>query len=160
MIGDNDEPHPFQYAEAPFYPCKYGSSSFPTGANLDNAVVSTILPAAPCYDVHNNHLTLFIPPLDPDPVSWSGLPLATTEAPQGYDVDALQQSSEINARQGSSPSNASSQLIYVLSFHCERSNDNFLSVAYTPSFHPFHSGLFLLSSACNAIKGHTSLLQT
>lgn len=49
------------------------------------------------YDIHNDHLTLFIPPIDFDSVIWSGLPLPPAEALQRYDVDAVQQSTELNA---------------------------------------------------------------
>lgn len=46
------------------------------------------------YDIHNDHLTLFIPPIDPDSLILSGLPLSPAEALQLCDVDAVQQSTE------------------------------------------------------------------
>lgn len=49
------------------------------------------------YDIRNEHLTLFIPPIDPESVIWSGLPLSPAEALQRYDVDAVLPSTEINA---------------------------------------------------------------
>jgi Xaa-Pro dipeptidase len=41
-------------------------------------------------------LTLFIPPIDPDDVVWSGLPLQPEEAIKIYDVDDVQTSTEVN----------------------------------------------------------------
>jgi Xaa-Pro dipeptidase len=32
------------------------------------------------YDIKTDHLTLFIPPIDPEDVIWSGLPLLEKEA--------------------------------------------------------------------------------
>ncbi len=32
------------------------------------------------YDIKNDHLTLFIPPVDPEDVIWSGMPLLQKEA--------------------------------------------------------------------------------
>lgn len=40
------------------------------------------------YEVSISTLTLFIPPLDPDSVIWSGLPLLPSEALKKYDIDA------------------------------------------------------------------------
>jgi Xaa-Pro dipeptidase len=42
-------------------------------------------------------LTLFIPPIDPDSVIWSGLPLTPEEALQKYDVDDVRSTVEVNA---------------------------------------------------------------
>lgn len=41
-------------------------------------------------------LTLFIPPIDPDDVVWSGLPLLPDQAIKIYDVDDVQTSTEVN----------------------------------------------------------------
>lgn len=41
-------------------------------------------------------LTLFIPPIDPDDVVWSGLPMLPDQAIKLYDVDDVQTSSEVN----------------------------------------------------------------
>jgi Xaa-Pro dipeptidase len=43
-------------------------------------------------------LTLFIPPIDPDDVVWSGLPLTPDQAIKIYDVDDVQTSTEVNPR--------------------------------------------------------------
>jgi Xaa-Pro dipeptidase len=37
------------------------------------------------YDVKKDELTLFIPPIDPDSVIWSGLPLSPEQANKLYD---------------------------------------------------------------------------
>ena len=48
------------------------------------------------YDISTSTLTLFIPPLDPSSVIWSGLPLSPSQALQKYDVDHVRTSSELN----------------------------------------------------------------
>jgi Xaa-Pro dipeptidase len=42
-------------------------------------------------------LSLFIPPIDPDHVVWSGLPLSPEEAKAKYDIDECQTSDHVNA---------------------------------------------------------------
>ena len=52
-----------------------------------------------CYLTYNTEtafLTLFIPPIDPENVIWSGLPLSPAEALELYDVDAIRSSNEVN----------------------------------------------------------------
>ncbi|PWW77896.1 putative Xaa-Pro aminopeptidase [Tuber magnatum] len=41
------------------------------------------------YSIRDQKLTLFIPPIDPASVLWSGLPLSTSEALEKYDVDEV-----------------------------------------------------------------------
>lgn len=48
------------------------------------------------YDIATTKSTLFIPPIDPDSVIWSGLPLSPEEALAQYDVDAVLPSTELN----------------------------------------------------------------
>ena len=48
------------------------------------------------YDIDANKLTLFIPPINPESVIWSGLPLSPKEALQLYDVDDVKTTSEVN----------------------------------------------------------------
>lgn len=48
------------------------------------------------YDTQSSKSTLFIPPIDPDDVIWSGLPLSIDEALAKYDVDEVRFTSEIN----------------------------------------------------------------
>ena len=47
------------------------------------------------YDIPTATLTLFIPPLDPSSVIWSGLPLSLDQALHKYDVDHVRTSSEL-----------------------------------------------------------------
>lgn len=50
------------------------------------------------YNTSTTELTLFIPPIDPDSVIWSGLPLSPSQALKLYDVDKVLPSTEVNAR--------------------------------------------------------------
>ena len=64
------------------------------------------------YEIDTETLTLFIPPLEPDEVIWSGLPLSAEEALRRYDVDDVQWTTEVNsflARVSSSSSSSSSR---------------------------------------------------
>jgi Xaa-Pro dipeptidase len=48
------------------------------------------------YDINADKLTLFIPPIDPEDVIWSGLPLSADEALKLYDVDSVLATTEVN----------------------------------------------------------------
>lgn len=48
------------------------------------------------YDIATAELTLFIPPIDPDEVVWSGLPLSPSEALERYNVDKVLLTTELN----------------------------------------------------------------
>ncbi|EAW06267.1 aminopeptidase P family protein [Aspergillus clavatus NRRL 1] len=80
LIEDNDEPVPFRQRRPFFYL---------SGCLLpDSSLV---------YDITEDKLTLFIPPVDPEDVIWSGLPLSTDEALQQYDVDRVSITTEVNS---------------------------------------------------------------
>lgn len=49
------------------------------------------------YDIESSKSILFIPPIDPDSVIWSGLPVSIDEALERYDVDEVRLTTEINA---------------------------------------------------------------
>lgn len=49
------------------------------------------------YNIPQDILTLFIPPVNPDSVIWAGLPLSPEEALEKYDIDACLPSNELNA---------------------------------------------------------------
>ena len=49
------------------------------------------------YDVKADELVLFIPPIDPDSVIWSGLPLSPSEAMELFEVDRVHYTTDINA---------------------------------------------------------------
>jgi Xaa-Pro dipeptidase len=55
------------------------------------------LPDAYCtYDIAKEKLTLYIPPINPDDVIWSGLPMSPKEALNEYDVDSVLTTDEVN----------------------------------------------------------------
>jgi len=80
MIEDNDEPVLFRQRRPFFYL---------SGCNLPDAHLT--------YNIPQDILTLFIPPIDPDSVVWTGLPMSTQEALKKYDVDQVHYTSEVNA---------------------------------------------------------------
>lgn len=49
------------------------------------------------YDIQSSKSILFIPPIDPDDVIWSGLPLSIDEALSRYDVDEVKFTTEVNS---------------------------------------------------------------
>jgi Xaa-Pro dipeptidase len=49
------------------------------------------------YNIGTDELTLYIPPINPDSVIWSGLPLSPSEALRVYDVDSVLPTTDINA---------------------------------------------------------------
>ncbi|KAK0654650.1 putative Xaa-Pro aminopeptidase PEPP [Lasiodiplodia hormozganensis] len=80
MNEDNDQEQPFRQRRYFFYL---------TGCNLPDCYVA--------FDMKTEKSTLFIPPIDPDEVIWSGLPLSPEEALQKYEIDDCKPSTEINA---------------------------------------------------------------
>ncbi|CAI7636191.1 unnamed protein product [Penicillium pancosmium] len=79
LIEDNDEAQPFRQRRPFFYL---------TGCPEPDASM--------VYDIKADELTLFIPPIDPDSVIWSGLPLSLEEAAKLYDVDHVQYTTDVN----------------------------------------------------------------
>ncbi|KAL2811171.1 putative Xaa-Pro aminopeptidase pepP [Aspergillus granulosus] len=80
LIEDNDEPVPFRQRRPFFY------------------LSGCLLPdSALAYDIDADELTLFIPPISPDDVIWSGLPLSPAEALERYDVDKVLETTDVNA---------------------------------------------------------------
>lgn len=49
------------------------------------------------YDIQSSKSILFIPPINPDDVIWSGLPVSIDEALAQYDVDEVKLTTELNA---------------------------------------------------------------
>lgn len=49
------------------------------------------------YDIQSSKSILFIPPIDPEDVIWSGLPVTIDDALKLYDVDEVRLTTEINA---------------------------------------------------------------
>ena len=58
-------------------------------------------------------LTLFIPPIDPDDVVWSGLPMLPEQALKLYDVDDVQTGTEVNPHLADSKS-LSQSTVYAI----------------------------------------------
>ncbi|KAH8161808.1 hypothetical protein CIB48_g6458 [Xylaria polymorpha] len=92
LLEDSDEPVHFRQRR-PFM--------YLTGADIaDSAFI---------YDIETAQSTLFIPPVDPESVIWTGLPLSAEEALAKYDVDVVLPTTELNpilARLGSANSKA------------------------------------------------------
>lgn len=65
--------------------------------------------AAVVYDAGKDELTLFIPPIDPESVIWSGLPLSPEEAAKLYDVDRVLFTTDVNSTLASIASNHNGQ---------------------------------------------------
>ncbi|MCJ1398332.1 hypothetical protein MMC11_001530 [Xylographa trunciseda] len=80
IIEDNDEPVPFRQRRYFFYL---------SGCDLADSCLT--------YDIRTKHLTLFIPPINPDSVIWSGLPVSPAQALKLYDVDDVRPTCDINA---------------------------------------------------------------
>lgn len=56
------------------------------------------------YDTSADKLTLFIPPIDPESVIWSGLPMSPSEALGLYDVDHVLSTADVNSTLASTAS--------------------------------------------------------
>ncbi|KAI9927343.1 hypothetical protein ASPWEDRAFT_117324 [Aspergillus wentii DTO 134E9] len=80
LIEDNDEAMPFRQRRPFFYL---------SGCLLPDSYLT--------YDIEADSLTLFIPPIDPEEVIWSGLPMSPDEALDQYDVDQVLLTTEVNA---------------------------------------------------------------
>ncbi|MCJ1337397.1 hypothetical protein MMC09_002679 [Bachmanniomyces sp. S44760] len=78
MNEDNDQ-------EAPFRQRRY--FHYLSGCDLPDSYL--------IYNLSTQHLTLFIPPIDPDSVIWSGLPLSPHDALKNYDVDEVRTSTDV-----------------------------------------------------------------
>ncbi|AEO58636.1 hypothetical protein MYCTH_2306107 [Thermothelomyces thermophilus ATCC 42464] len=80
LLEDNDEPEPFRQRRFFYYL---------TGCPLADSFL--------VHDMDSAKTTLFIPPIDPDSVIWSGLPVSAQEALEKWDVDDVKYTNEINA---------------------------------------------------------------
>ncbi|KAI0389763.1 peptidase M24, structural domain-containing protein [Xylariaceae sp. FL0594] len=79
LLEDSDEPVPFRQRRAFMYL---------TGVDMADCAF--------IYDIATEKSTLFIPPVDPENVMWTGLPLSAEEALEKYDVDAVLPTTELN----------------------------------------------------------------
>ncbi|KAF4626721.1 hypothetical protein G7Y89_g11436 [Cudoniella acicularis] len=78
LIEDNDENVPFRQRRYFYYL---------TGCALPDSYFT--------YDIATDTSTLFIPPIEPESVIWSGLPLSEDEALSLYDIDAVKTTNEV-----------------------------------------------------------------
>lgn len=100
MIEDNDEAMPFRYVDKLDFKLPVGCSANYNHRQRRPFFYLTGCPepdASMVYDVKADELTLFIPPIDPDSVIWSGLPLSLDGAAKLYDVDHVQYTTDVNA---------------------------------------------------------------
>ena len=103
LMEDSDEPIPFRCVcsstiqvlvgwgpNADFEPHRQRRYFFYlSGCDLPDSYLT--------YNIPTSTLTLYIPPIDPDSVIWSGLPLSPEEALQKYDVDAAYTTADLPA---------------------------------------------------------------
>ncbi|KAJ6263162.1 hypothetical protein Dda_1723 [Drechslerella dactyloides] len=73
--------------EAPFHQRRY--FFYLSGCSLPNCYLT--------YDVAKDSLTLFIPPINPEEVMWSGLPLDVAGATAKFDIDDAKYSDQLEA---------------------------------------------------------------
>jgi Xaa-Pro dipeptidase len=67
------------------------------------------------YDIANAELTLFIPPIEPDEVVWSGLPISPSEALKKYDVDKVLPTTELSVTLASYSDLTKSMTVFAIS---------------------------------------------
>ncbi|KAI1006180.1 putative Xaa-Pro aminopeptidase [Podosphaera aphanis] len=79
IIEDCDQEAPFRQRRSFFYL---------TGCDLPNCYFT--------YDIETDKSILFIPPIDPAIVIWSGLPISPAEALSLYDVDEVRTTDQVN----------------------------------------------------------------
>lgn len=80
LLEDSDQAEPFRQRRFFYYL---------SGCELPDSYLT--------YEVHTDRLTLYIPPVDPEDVVWSGLPLSPQDALRKYDVDQVRYSTEVNS---------------------------------------------------------------
>lgn len=104
LLEDSDEPVPFRQRR-PFM--------YLTGVDLPDCAF--------IYDIESSKSTLFIPPVDPETVIWSGLPLSIEEALAKYDVDAVLPTTELNPKLAQLGAASPDSTIFAIA---ERISDN------------------------------------
>ncbi|KAH8902468.1 hypothetical protein BR93DRAFT_886897 [Coniochaeta sp. PMI_546] len=80
LLEDNDEPEPFRQRRFFYYL---------SGVPLADSYL--------IHEIETSKTTLFIPPIDPESVIWSGLPVSAEEAKETYDVDEVKYTTDLNA---------------------------------------------------------------
>ncbi|KAF2791636.1 putative Xaa-Pro aminopeptidase [Melanomma pulvis-pyrius CBS 109.77] len=96
LLEDNDSEAPFRQRRYFFYL---------SGCVLPDSYLT--------YDIPTEKLTLYIPPIDPEDVIWSGLPMSVEEAKEKYDVDEVKTTGEVNDYLTSSTATAQSTIYAI-----------------------------------------------
>ncbi|RYO43018.1 putative Xaa-Pro aminopeptidase [Alternaria arborescens] len=65
------------------------------------------------YEIATDKLTLFIPPVEPDEVIWSGLPMSPEEAKAKYDIDECLTTKDVNSHLASQSESAQSTIYAI-----------------------------------------------
>ncbi|OAL48005.1 putative Xaa-Pro aminopeptidase [Pyrenochaeta sp. DS3sAY3a] len=65
------------------------------------------------YEISSDKLSLFIPPIEPDEVIWSGLPMSPEEAKAKYDIDECQTTKDVNSHLASASETAQSTIYAI-----------------------------------------------
>ncbi|KAK1249657.1 hypothetical protein MKX08_009660 [Trichoderma sp. CBMAI-0020] len=97
LLEDNDSPEPFRQRRFFYYL---------TGCNLADCFFT--------YDMASAKSTLFIPPIDPHDVIWSGLPTTIEDALRLYDVDEVKLTTEVNASLAHLAGTSASSTVYAI----------------------------------------------
>ncbi|KAF2035295.1 putative Xaa-Pro aminopeptidase [Setomelanomma holmii] len=105
---DNDSEAPFRQRRYFFYL---------SGCELPDSYLT--------YEIATDKLTLFIPPIEPDEVIWSGLPMSPKEAKAKYDIDECKTTKEVNPHLASEESAQST--IYAIQ---EQVSDDITFLSY------------------------------
>lgn len=66
------------------------------------------------HEIETSKSTLFIPPVDPESVIWSGLPLSVEEASAAYDVDEVKYTTDLNATLAHVGANNSKSTVFAI----------------------------------------------
>ncbi|CAK7199164.1 hypothetical protein SEUCBS139899_001836 [Sporothrix eucalyptigena] len=101
LLEDNDEAEPFRQRRPFFYL---------TGCPLADSYF--------VYDLSTEKSTLFIPPIDPESVIWSGLPVSAEEAMAQWDVDEVKYVADVNptlaAKATAKPASAKKSVVFAM----------------------------------------------
>ncbi|KAL1592321.1 hypothetical protein SLS60_011398 [Paraconiothyrium brasiliense] len=93
---DNDAPVLFRQRRSFYYL---------SGCNLADSYL--------IYDIYSDKLSLFIPPIKPDEVIWSGLPMTVEQAKEKYDVDEVKTTADVNSHLASTSTSAQSTIFAI-----------------------------------------------
>ncbi|KAF2705546.1 putative Xaa-Pro aminopeptidase pepP [Pleomassaria siparia CBS 279.74] len=108
LLEDNDSEAPFRQRRYFFYL---------SGCVLPDSYLT--------YDIASEKLILYIPPVEPEEVIWSGLPMSVEEAQEKYNVDEVKTTSDVNSYLTSKESSQST--LYAIP---EQVSDHITFIAY------------------------------